>query len=94
VGRVTINRRTTARALRALLGRADRLHPAALLALVLVLVGLVYAAAPFVVTLFTALVSLVKSGTFLAGAALLARLAVRAAATYRRTPAAPPASAP
>ncbi|MEU7153848.1 hypothetical protein AB0B15_38410 [Streptomyces sp. NPDC045456] len=81
-------RDSTARALRALVRRADRLHPAALLALVLVLVGLVYAAAPVLVTLFTALVTALKASVFLTGAGVLARLAIRAASTYRPTPAA------
>ena len=78
------DRRAIARTLRALTGRADRLHPAALLVLVLVLVGLVYAAAPFLVTLFTALVTALKAAAFLTGAGILARLAIRAAVTYHR----------
>lgn len=93
MGRVTINRRTTARALRALLGLADRLHPAALLVLVLVLAGLAQIAAPFVVILFTALVTVVKAGAFVAGALVLGRLAVRVAATFPSVPAAPSAPA-
>lgn len=71
-----------ARALRALLKQTDRLHPAALLGLVLVLVGLAYAAAPAAVALLTAAVGIVKAGAFLAGAGVLARLAIRAAVTY------------
>ncbi|MDO0939272.1 hypothetical protein QQY66_49100 [Streptomyces sp. DG2A-72] len=91
MGRVIINRRTTARALRTVLDLADRLHRGALLVLVLVLVGLAYAAAPFLVALFTAIVTAVKAAVFLAGAATLARLAVKAAAEFRRpaSPAAP-----
>jgi hypothetical protein len=85
VGRVTVNRRDTTRMLRNLTGRADQLHPAALLALVLVLVGLIYAAAPFLVTLFTALVAALKAAAFLTGAGILARLVIRAAVTYHRT---------
>ncbi|MFI7142881.1 hypothetical protein ACIBQ5_35820 [Streptomyces massasporeus] len=88
---MTINRRTTARALRALLGHADRLHPAAILVLVLALSGLAQLAAPLVVTLLTALVTGAKAATFLAGAAILARLAVRVAATFPRPHTAPPA---
>ncbi|MFF5809076.1 hypothetical protein [Streptomyces sp. NPDC012746] len=88
---MTITRHAAARTLRALLGYADRLHPAALLVLVLVLAGLAQAAAPFVVTLFTALVTLVKAGAFVAGALILGRLAVRLAAMVRSIPTAPPA---
>ncbi|WP_189971785.1 hypothetical protein [Streptomyces violascens] len=84
-----IDRPALARLVRTLLGLADRLHPAALLILVLVLVGLVYAAAPVLVTLLTALVTVLKAGAFLGGGVILGRLAVRAAATYRSTP--PPA---
>ncbi|MFD6279930.1 hypothetical protein ACFWFI_30845 [Streptomyces sp. NPDC060209] len=89
---MTITRRATARAARALLGSADRLHPAALLVLVLVFAGLAQLAAPLVVTLLTALVTGVKAAAFLAGAAVLARLAVRVAATFPRPRTAPPAS--
>ncbi|WP_405889483.1 hypothetical protein OG762_51570 (plasmid) [Streptomyces sp. NBC_01136] len=88
---MTINRYTAARTLRALLGAVDRLHPAALLVLVLVLAGLAQLAAPFVVTLLTALVTAAKAAALLAGAAVLARLAVRVAATFPNT--APPAPA-
>ncbi|MGC0212043.1 hypothetical protein [Streptomyces levis] len=92
---MTITRSAAARALRGLLGSADRLHPAALLALVLVLAGLAQLAAPFVVTLLTALVTGAKAAAFLAGAAVLARLAVRVAAIVpgpRTTPPASPAA--
>ncbi|MER7817404.1 hypothetical protein [Streptomyces sp. NPDC096153] len=88
---MTLTRRTAARALRATLGYADRLHPAALLALVLVLVGLACAAAPALVALVTAIVTAVKAAVILAGAGILARLAVRAATGYR-CPASPAAS--
>ncbi|MFD4020624.1 hypothetical protein [Streptomyces sindenensis] len=89
---MTITRRTATSALRALLGSADRLHPAALLALVLVLAGLAQLSAPLVVTLLTALVTGVKAAALLAGAAVLARLAVRVAAMVPRPRTAPPAS--
>ncbi|MFB7012321.1 MULTISPECIES: hypothetical protein [unclassified Streptomyces] len=89
---MTITRHTAARAARALLGPADRLHPAALLVLVLVLAGLAQLAAPFVVALLTALVTGAKAAAFLVGAAVLARLAVRVAATVPSPRTAPPAS--
>ncbi|MEV7842056.1 MULTISPECIES: hypothetical protein [Streptomyces] len=91
---MTITRHSAARAARALLGSADRLHPAALLVLVLVLAGLAQLAAPLVVTLLTALVTGAKAAALLAGAAILVRLAVRVAATFprpRTAPSAPPA---
>ncbi|GHH56131.1 hypothetical protein [Streptomyces candidus] len=86
-----ITRHSAARAARALLGSADQLHPAALLALVLAFAGLAQLAAPLVVTLLTALVTGAKAAAFLAGAAVLARLAVRVAATFPRPRTAPPA---
>ncbi|NGN63153.1 hypothetical protein G5C51_04425 [Streptomyces sp. A7024] len=76
--------RTFARALRGFLTLVDRLHPVALLVLVPVLIGVVYAAAPFLVALLTAVVAVLKASAFLAGAGLLARLAIRTAAAYRR----------
>ncbi|MFF8464853.1 hypothetical protein ACF071_29415 [Streptomyces albidoflavus] len=91
---MTITRHSAARAARALLGSADRLHPAALLVLVLVLAGLAQLAAPLVVTLLTALVTGAKAAALLAGAVILVRLAVRVAATFprpRTAPSAPPA---
>ncbi len=91
MGRVTITRRSAVRAVRALLGSADRLHPAALLVLVLTFAGLAQLAAPLLVTLLTALVTGVKAGAFLAGAAFLARLAVRVAGTFPGPRTAPPA---
>ncbi|MGW2227484.1 hypothetical protein [Streptomyces formicae] len=84
------NRRTIARTLRDLTGRADRLHPAALLVLVLVLLALAYAAAPLLVVLFTelftALVAALKAAVFLAGAGLLTRLALRLAVIHFSAP--------
>ncbi|MFC1405757.1 MULTISPECIES: hypothetical protein [Streptacidiphilus] len=87
-----IDRRAIARTFRTLLGLADRLHPAALLVLVGLLVGLVYLSAPLVVTMVCALVAAIKAAAFLGGAAVLARVAIRAASTYRNTP--PPAVTP
>ncbi|MEU6467457.1 hypothetical protein [Streptomyces sp. NPDC046976] len=87
-----ITRHSAARAARALLGSADRLHPAALLVLVLTFAGLAQLAAPLVVTLLTALVTGAKAAALLAGAAVLARLAVRVAATFPGSRTAPPAS--
>ncbi|MGW2599539.1 hypothetical protein [Streptomyces klenkii] len=90
-----IHHRATARALDALLRRADRLHPGVLLLLVLTLAGLVCIAAPIVVTLLTALVTAVKASALLGGGAVLARLAIRAANDYRSAaPAGPPAATP
>ncbi|MGW5336216.1 hypothetical protein [Streptomyces bauhiniae] len=86
-----ITRHTVSRTARAFLGSADRLHPAALLVLVLTFAGLAQLAAPLVVTLLTALVTGAKAAAFLAGAAVLARLAVRVAATFPRPRTAPPA---
>ncbi|MFH9735855.1 hypothetical protein [Streptomyces sp. NPDC017260] len=92
---MTITRSTAARAFRGLLGSADRLHPAALLVLVLALAGLAQLAAPFVVTLLTALVTGAKAAALLVGAAVLARLAFRVAALVPAPRSAPPApSAP
>lgn len=82
MGRVKFDRPATARTLHTFLTLTDRLHPAALLVLVLVLVGLAYGAAPILVTLLTALVDLGKSVALLAGAGILARLAIRAAAAF------------
>lgn len=84
MGRVTFDRRVTVRRLRHLTGHADQMNPAALLVLVLALVTLVHFAAPFAVMLFTSLVTVVKAAVFLAGAGILARLATRSAASYRR----------
>ncbi|MGO4417475.1 hypothetical protein AB4Z54_01500 [Streptomyces sp. MCAF7] len=83
------DRRALRRVLRTFLSDVDRLHPAALLVLVPVLVGLAYITAPSLVSLFAALVGAIKAGTFLAGAALIGRLAVRTAATFRRASADP-----
>ncbi|MCY1649235.1 hypothetical protein OVA19_00160 [Streptomyces sp. SL203] len=94
---MTITRRATGRALRASLGLADRLHPAALLALVLLLGLAAHFAAPVVVTLLAAVVTVAKSAAYLAGGAVLLRLAVRLAADFRAgtpAPASPKIPAP
>ncbi|MFK0296903.1 hypothetical protein ACIQU6_41420 [Streptomyces sp. NPDC090442] len=71
-----------AQTLRTLLTAADRLHPAALLALVLLFAGLVYVAAPVAVQFMTALVTGTQAAALLACAGLLLRLAYRTAAAY------------
>ncbi|MEU2395062.1 hypothetical protein [Streptomyces sp. NPDC007369] len=91
---MTITRHTAARALRALLGLADRLHPIALLVLVLALAGLAQTVSPLLVDLLTGLVDVVRSAALLGGAAMLARLAIRVAAQFHGTTSKPPAPAP
>jgi len=86
---VKLDARALARTVRLFLGDVDRLHPAALLVLVPVLVGLAYLAAPVLISLCAALVGVVKAGATLTGAALIGRLAVRTATTYRRASAGP-----
>ncbi|MFJ3673642.1 hypothetical protein ACIPSE_45095 [Streptomyces sp. NPDC090106] len=92
MGRVIISRRTTTRTLRTALDLVDRLNRGALLVLVLALVGLAYAVAPVLVVFFTAIVTVAKAAALLAGAAILARLAVKTAAevTAPAAPTSPP----
>ncbi|MDJ0345536.1 hypothetical protein QMK19_33870 [Streptomyces sp. H10-C2] len=87
-----INRRALPTAARALIHRADRLHPAALLVLVLLLGVVVHFTAPVMVTLLAAVVTAVQSAAYLAGSAVLFRLALRLAADFRAT--GTPATAP
>ncbi|MFI1890463.1 hypothetical protein [Streptomyces jumonjinensis] len=83
-----------ARIVRALLVRADRMHPAALLVLVLVLGGLVYVTAPQMAAFLVAVVDTAEAAVYIAGGGILARLAVRTAATFRRPAPAPAAKIP
>lgn len=75
---------------REVLQRADELHPAALVALVAVLLGLTFGAglvlAPALVAVATALVALVKATAGVAAAGLIGRTAVRLAYRYFARP--------
>lgn len=75
---------------RQLLQRTDELHPAALVALVAVLLGLTFGAglvlAPALVAVATALVALVKAAAGVAAAGLIGRTAVRLAYHYFARP--------
>ncbi|MFH9871585.1 hypothetical protein ACH4NT_36610 [Streptomyces lydicus] len=75
---------------RELLQRTDELHPAALVALITVLLGLAFGAGlvlePALVAVVTALAALVKAAACLAAAGLLARGAVHLAYRYFARP--------
>lgn len=72
---------------------ADDLHPAALIALVVVLLGLAYGAGlvlePALVAAVTALVAAVKAAAVLGAAGLAGRCAVRAARRHFSRPGTP-----